>query len=152
MKKITDLTVKQLKTRRRMLEALSFLLSVLPVSVAIITRWDVYTEDPGGGFKLAIGGILLGVVLLLGVLGRLKIPGDIWVAVFVFVISYLIRSVLDDILLLTGCYIAGRVCDRLFCKGAIKRIREELAARRTAELTGKTVVDQIKSYLGGSAV
>lgn len=150
MTKVRDLTVKQLRRRMHIFETISFFVSILPVSIVILSKWDLYTASPGGVLKVAAGGVLLAIVLLMGVLGRLNVPGDIWAAVFVLVVSYLMQSVLDDIILLTAMYIVGRLCDKIVCRRYIKRIRAELSARRTAELTGQTVVDQIKQYLGGN--
>lgn len=146
--KLSDMTVKQLKRRKRLFEILSFLASILPVTVVILSKWELYTKD-GGGIRLGAGVILLAVVLAFGIAGRLKVPGDIWVALFVLVIAYLLKTVLNDIILLSAMYVTGRLVDRLLFRWYLKRIRETLEERRKGEIAGQTVLDGIKQYLGG---
>lgn len=148
MKKLEEMTPKQLKRRKRLFEVLGFAASILPVAIVILMKWEVYTKD-GGGIKLGAGAILLAVVLAFGIAGRLKIPGDIWVALFILVSAYLLDAVLDDLILLTAMYAAGRLLDRLLFHWYLKRVREVLEERRKGEIAGKAVLDGIKEYLGG---
>ena len=145
--KMQEMTVKQLKTRKRVSEGIAFLLSVIPVSVVILSKWDLYTAQPAVAFKLGAGGIMVGAVILLAVLGRLKIGSDVVVLVFTVVILWLLRTILDDLLLLSFVLLCGRVGDKLLTATYVKRFRGELEARDAAERASKTVIDGIKSYL-----
>ena len=148
MKKLEEMTLKQLKRRKNIFEVLGFTASVLPVAIVILMKWEVYTKD-GGGIKLGAGAILLAAVLAFGIAGRLKLPGDIWVALFILVSAYLLDAVLDDLILLTAMYVAGRLLDRFLFRWYLKRVREAMEARRKGEIAGKAVLDGIKEYLGG---
>lgn len=143
------MTVKQLKRRKRIGECGAFLLSVLPVSVVILAKWELYTAQPAAAFKLGVGGIMVGAVILLAVLGRLKIPGDVAVLAFTVVLLWLLRTVLDDLLLLSFVLLCGRVGDKLLTATYVRRVRRELEAREAAERAGRTVMEGVQSYLEG---
>ena len=145
--KLAEMTVKQLRTRKRISESGAFLLSVLPVSIVILAKWRLWVSSPGQAIALGTGGIMVGVVVLLSVLGRLKIPGDIWVWTFSLVLLFLLRGVIDDLILLNSVLLGGRVGDKLLTATYVKRVRGELEARELAEKAGQTVMDGVKRYL-----
>ncbi len=150
--KLTEMTMKQLRTRKRIGECAAFLLSVLPVSVVILSKWDIYTAQPAAAFRLGVGGILVGAVILVAVLGRLKLGSDVTVLAFSVILLWLLRTILDDLLLLSFVLLCGRVGDKLLTATYVKRIRGELEAREAAERASKTVIDGVKSYLEGNKV
>ena len=147
--KLTEMTVKQLKRRKLIAEIVSFLVSVVPVSVVIAMRWDIYTADPGNTIKLGIGGIMVLAVVLFTIMGKLKPPGDIAVLAFLTILFWLLRSVMDDLLLLSFMLLIGRIGDKIIMNTYVKKVREEIAAKDSAERAGKTIMDEVKSYVEG---
>lgn len=147
--KLAEMTVKQLKRRKLVAEVIGFLVSVIPVSAVIAMRWDIYTTDHGSAIKLGIGGVMVAAVVLLTVLGKMKPPGDIAVLAFLTVMFWLLRSVMDDLLLLTFMLLIGRVGDKVITNTYTKRVREEITAKDSAERAGRTIMDGVKSYLEG---
>lgn len=150
--KPAEMTVKQLKRRKRISATAAFLLSVLPVSVVILSKWKLYVSHPAQVFALGAGGIMVGVVVVLSILGRLKISGDVWALAFTVALLFLLKSFMDDLLLLSFTLLCGRVGDKLLTAAYVKRISRELEAREAAERAGKTVIDGVKSYLEGNKV
>ena len=139
--KMAEMTVKQLKTRKRFSSVGAFLLSVLPVSCVIASKWSLWVSNPGQAVTIGAGGIMVGVVVLLSILGRLKIPGDVWVAAFLFVL-----------LLLSGAYLGGRLGDKIVTASYVKRVSQEIEDRKAAERAGKSVMDGVKEYLEGKGL
>ena len=150
--KLQEMTVKQLKTRKRLGAGIAFLLSVLPVSIVVACKWGIWVERPEQAIAIGTGGIMVGVVVVLSILGRLKIGGDVWVAAFFFVLLLLLKAVINDLLLLTGTYLAGRICDKILTAAYVKRVISELKDRELAERTSKTAIEAVKEYLGGEKV
>lgn len=145
--KLSEMTMKQLKTRRRISAAGAFILSVAPVSIVILSKWRVWVTDPSQAISIGTGGIMVGAVVLLSILGRLKVPGDIWVWTFSLILMFLLKNVINDLLILNAALLGGRVCDKILTATYVKRVKKELEARDVAERTGRSVMDGIKSYL-----
>ena len=147
-----EMTVKQLKRRKRISESSAFLLSVLPVSAVILSKWRLRVESPGQAIAIGAGGIMVGVVIILSILGRLKIPGDLWVWTFSLVLLVLLQSVIGDLILLNGAVLGGRIGDKLLTATYVKRVRKEIEDREAAERAGKTAIEAVKEYLGGDRI
>lgn len=147
--KLQEMTVKQLKTRKRVSVCFAFLMSCLPALIVVACKWGLWVERPGQAIAIGTGGIMVGVVVMLSILGRLHIGGDVWVAAFLFTLLLLLRSVIDDLLLLTGTYLAGRICDKIFTATYVKKVIAELKDRELAERASKTAIEAVKEYLGG---
>lgn len=145
--KLSEMTTKQLTTRKRISVGGAFLLSVLPVSVVILSKWRLWVTNPGQAIAIGAGGIMVGAVILLSILGRLKIPGDIWVWTFSLLLLFLLRSVIDDLILLNATLLGGRVGDKILTATYVKRVQSELNSREVAERAGMTVMDGVKKYL-----
>lgn len=150
--KLSEMTVKQLKRRKRIGESSAFLLSVLPVSAVILSKWRLWVESPGQAIAIGAGGIMVGVVIILSILRRLKIPGDLWVWTFSLVLLVLLQSVIGDLILLNGTVLGGRVCDKILTATYVKRVRKEIEDREAAERAGKTAIEAVKAYLGGDRI
>lgn len=150
--KLSEMTVKQLKRRKRIGESSAFLLSVLPVSAVILSKWRLWVESPGQAIAIGAGGIMVGVVIILSILGRLKIPGDLWVWTFSLVLLVLLQSVIGDLILLNGAVLGGRIGDKLLTATYVKRVRKEIEDREAAERAGKTAIEAVKAYLGGDRI
>ena len=151
MTKVKDMTVKQLKVRKPIYNVSSFAVSVGPVAAVIIAKWEVYTKD-GGGLKLGFGGLLVGVVLLLAFLGRVKIPGRVIALGFVCVMCFLLNAVIADLPLLSGVAFGSVAADAVWTGRMSKKISKELELREAADRASRATLDGVKEYLrqGGS--
>lgn len=150
--KMAEMTVKQLRTRKRFSSVGAFLLSVLPVSCVIASKWSLWVQNPAQAVTIGAGGIMVGAVVILSILGRLKIPGDVWVAAFLFVLLLLLKPIIDDLLLLSGAYLGGRLGDKIITASYVKRVTKEIEDREAAERAGKSVMDGVKEYLEGKGI
>ena len=63
------------------------------------------------------------------------------------VLLFLLKGVIDDLILLNAALLGGRVGDKLLTATYVKRVRGELEAREAAERAGKTVMDGVRKYL-----
>lgn len=151
MTKVKDMTVKQLKTRKTLYSLGSLGMTAGPAAAVILSKWELYTKD-GGGFKLGFGGFLLGVVLLLVFLGKMKIPGRVVVTGVICVLVYLLNAVIADLPLLSGVVFGSVVADSIWTGRMSKKIGKELELREAADRAGKATLEGIKEYLkqGGS--
>ena len=128
---------------------LSFIVSAAPLAVALALNFESYTKTVSGGVKLTIGGIIVCVLLLFKALGKLNAPGGIMAYFVVFLLAYLLEAILADLILLSGMALLGEVMDMIFIRPFVRRAREEITVKKTADATTKQITAVLDSYLGG---
>lgn len=141
-----------LKARLILLYIFSFLVSIAPVTVCLILNWGDYVKTPGDTIRLSLGGIALACILFLKVIGKLKMPRRIVAFGIVFVMAYLLQSVLQDLLLLSGMALLGEFVDFAIFQRAIKKTKENILVGKTADKTAEQVEEIIKKYVGNGRV
>ena len=121
----------------------SFLLSVLPVAIYFLVNRDAYLSTREETVKLLFGGLLAIAILTLKTFGFLKIKSSVVIFLGVFVFSYLLESMIDDLLIFSFLALVGEVLSsvvKLF-------IRREKAAVQN-EKTEKTIEKAILKSSG----
>ena len=141
-------TQKQMKRDLIVLYILSFIVSIAPLLVCLIVNWNKYTTTPGDTVKLCLGGIILLFFVFLKVVGKLRLPRRIITFATLFIVVYLLQSVLDDLLLLSGMALLGEFLDTILFQNAIKSTKESISIEKTATATSTQVEEVIKKYIG----
>ena len=136
------------KLRSFLLYVCSFLSSVLPVGIALILNFPKYTVTVQETVKLSAGLVIIIAIVIVKLLGKLKMPRRITLFAVVFIISYLMNSVLDDLLLLSGLALLGEFIDLIFFQRAIKEAQENRVVEKTSDATAAQVEEVIKKYVG----
>ena len=121
-----------------MLYLLSLALSIAPVTVYALVNWDRYVTTVSEGVRLGCGGAMLLIIVLLKITGRLKMPSRTALFGLVFILSYLLQAVLNDLLILSFLALVGELMDSL-CGIFIRRAREERQRTKNAEATAKEI-------------
>ena len=141
-----------LKARLVWLYIGSFIVSIAPLVVCLALNWKDYTKTPGDTVKLTLGGIIVAVLLFMKVIGKLKMPRRVVAFGIVFVMAYLLQSILNDLLLLSGRALLGEFVDFAIFQRAIKKTRENILVGKTADRTTEQVEEVIKKYIGNGRV
>ena len=103
---------------------------------------------PSDTVKLTLGGIIGLALLFLKVIGKLRMPRRIAFYGIVFAMAYLLRPVLDDIILLSGMALLGEFLDLILLQRAIAKTREIIQIGKTADATSNQVEEIFKKYIG----
>lgn len=141
-----------LKTRLVFLYIGSFIVSIAPLLVVLILRWDNYTKTPGDTVKLCFGGAICLFFVFLKVIGKLKMPRRIVLFGVVFIMAYLLKALMDDLILLSGMALTGELIDLLCFQRVIKVTKENILIGKTADATTSKVEEVVKKYLGNGRV
>ena len=112
----------------------SFILSILPVGVYFIANADRYLVTLQDRVKISVGLVLLSVIVFLKVTGKLKMPSRVTLFGIVFLMSYLLGSILADIMIFSLLALMGEIMDSI-CQIFIKRAKREAQAQRVAQIT-----------------
>lgn len=128
-----------------LLHILSVVLSICPVMIFFFVNLDIYVTTRYEGIKLASGGVVLLLIVVLKVLGKLKIPSGIALYGIVLVLAYLLDAIIADLMLFTFLALVGEILSSI-CDAVIKSFKKKLEREKTAEITA----NEIKKVIGGS--
>lgn len=142
---------KNLKVRLVFLYIGSFIISIAPLVVVLALNWGDYTKTPGDTVKLCFGGVFALFLIFLKVIGKLKMPRRIVFFGILFLLVYLLKALLDDILLLSGMALAGELIDLLCFQRPIIVTKESIMIEKTSDATASKVEEAMKKFFNGRA-
>jgi hypothetical protein len=143
------MTIRRLKWRRFWLVVCSFLASIIPLGLVVWMHRDEYIATVGQAVKLSIGGIIVAILLLLKIIGKLKMPRRVTAFAMIFILSWLLAVVLQDLMLLSGAALIGEVVDEIFFRRSIKRLDERIHMEKSADVTVQKMEQMMQKYVGG---
>lgn len=143
------MTIRRLKWRRFWLVVFSFLASIIPLGLVVWMHRDEYIATVGQAVKLSIGGIIVAILLLLKIIGKLKMPRRVTAFAMIFILSWLLAVVLQDLMLLSGAALIGEVVDEIFFRRSIKRLDERIHMEKSADVTVQKMEQMMQKYVGG---
>lgn len=132
------------KTRYWLYKALEIVTVLLPLVILILFRHDKYVYSKSSAQGLTIGGTMAVVVIVLTALGKLHLKGLGW-SVLLLVMTYFLKNVLDDLLLILLCVVIGQICSRIF-QYLSKMEGERVMIERNAHATAVHTEEVIKKY------
>lgn len=149
----TETTTKQpnLKKRLILLYIGSFIVSIAPLLIVLIVRWGNYTKTPSDTVKLCFGAVICIVFMVLKVIGKLKMPSRIITFAVVMLLAFLLQSLTNDLILLSGMALLGEALDLVF-QHFIKKTKEQMQTTEVADATTAKVEEVMKKYLGNGRV
>lgn len=140
--------MKHSKVKLAFLYIGSFAVSVAPLLAVLVARWDRYTATPSQAFKLCAGGAMVLVFVFLKVVGKMKMPRGIVLFGIIFVLTYFLQSVLQDLLLLSGMALAGEAADCAIFQWQIKNLKAKMAGEKTADIISQKIDETLQKYVG----
>lgn len=143
------MTIRRLKWRRFWLVVFSFLASIIPLGLVVWMRRDEYIATVGEAVKLSIGGIIVAILLVLKIIGKLKMTRLVTTLAMIFILSWLLAAVLQDLMLLSGATLFGEVVDEIFFRRSIKRLSERIHMEKSADVTVQKMEQMMQKYVGG---
>lgn len=132
------------KSKIPLLYCLSFVLSVLPVSIYFFVNSDRYIKTIPDRIKITAGLVILSVIVILKVIGKLKMPSRTVLFGFVFIMCFLLGRVLNDLIVFSFLALVGEILDSI-CQIYIRRERERILTEKAANATA----DKLKKILNG---
>lgn len=130
-----------------LLHILSVVLSICPVLIFFFINLDLYVTTRYEGIKLASGGVVLLLIVVLKVLGKLKIPSGITLYGIIIILSYLLEAIISDLIIFAFMALVGEILSSI-CDVVIKSFKKKLEREKTAEITA----NEIKKVIGSGRV
>lgn len=139
-----------MKIKLILLQMFSFVASIAPLAVTVVVRWGEYVKSPSDSVRLGIGCIFVVLFVILKVLGKLRMPKRIAFFAIVLMMSYLLKPIIDDLILLSAMALAGEFIDAVFFQRKIESIRENIRVGKISDATAKQVETIISKYMSDS--
>ena len=130
-----------------LLHILSVVLSVCPVLIFFFVNLDIYVTTRYEGIKLASGGVVLLLIVVLKVLGKLTIPSGVMLYGIIIILSYLLEAIISDLIIFAFMALVGEILSSI-CDAVIKSFKKKIEREKTAEITA----NEIKKVIGSGRV
>ena len=127
----------------------SFVCSVAPITVYFAVNSEKYIKSPEDTFKLCLGGLICVGLIMLKVIGKLKLPSSTVAFGFLFLLSYLLKSITDDILIFSFLALVGDLADKIFFAIPISRLKKSIEYERSADVTVRKLDEVMERYFRG---
>lgn len=146
----------KLTVKKILMQIGGFLVSILPILVAVGVKWNDYTSTTARSVSLGIGGGVALILIFLKAIGKLpqKIK-PIFRYSIALILVFLLDPLIQDLKLLLGMAIVGEVLDMSIFSWQITRLQKRIDAGITAEEISKqqeaqtkAIVDAIKNING----
>ena len=130
----------------------SFLCSILPIGIVFAVNIGKYTRTLQDTVKLAFGGVVIVVFVVMKVLGKLKMPRRVVFFAMIFALSWLFAALLEDLILISGAALLGEAVDYIIFTPMINRRRENRQAEKVADKTAEAINRVLENYNVGGRV
>lgn len=127
----------------------SFISSVAPIIIYFGVNHEKYIKAPNDAFKLCLGGIICVALVLLKILGRLKLPSSTVTFGFIFLLSYLLKSITDDLIIFSFLALLGDFIDKVCFMIPINKIKERIMLDKGASAAAEKVEEIMERYFRG---
>ena len=127
----------------------SFICSIAPITVYFAVNSEKYIKSPEDTFKLCFGGLICLCLLMLKVIGKLKLPSSTVAFGFLFLLSYLLKSITDDILIFSFLALIGDLADKIFFAIPISRLKKSIEYEKSADVTARKLDEVMERYFRG---
>ena len=127
----------------------SFICSIAPITVYFAVNSEKYIKSPEDTFKLCLGGLICLCLIMLKVLGKLKLPSSTVAFGFLFLLSYLLKSITDDILIFSFLALVGDLADKIFFAIPISKLKKSIEYERSADVTVRKLDEVMERYFRG---
>ena len=127
----------------------SFICSIAPITVYFAVNSEKYIKSPEDTFRLCFGGLICLCLLMLKVIGKLKLPSSTVAFGILFLLSYLLKSITDDILIFSFLALIGDLADKIFFAIPISRLKKSIEYERSADVTVRKLDEVMERYFRG---
>ena len=121
-----------------MLYILSFVCSVAPALTYFLINHEKYIRTVPDKVKITVGLVAIAVILIIKLAGKLKINSKIAVFGIVFLLCYLLESILNDLIVFSFLALVGEILD-LIIMAIIKKQKRDLFIKESADANAQAI-------------
>ena len=125
-------TVESYRREIILWQVIGYAVCVLPLLITVYVKRGELIAG-GSGIRVSAGLLIVLVVALLAVLGKMKMPGRVVSVGAAFAVSWLLESLLDNLVLLLGVLFAGILVDALVCETRVRKLQRTVERMENRE-------------------
>ena len=149
-KKKKPKTVESYRKQILLWQVIGYAVCVLPLLITVYVKRRELIAG-GSGVRVSAGLLIVLVVALLAVLGKMKMPGRVVSVGAAFAVSWLLESLLDNLVLLLGVLFAGILVDALVCETRVRKLQRTVERMENREdMTAATASALAQAMNGGN--
>ena len=149
-KKKKPKTVESYRKQILLWQVIGYAVCVLPLLITVYVKRGELIAG-GSGFRVSAGLLIVLVVALLAVLGKMKMPGRVVSVGAAFAVSWLLESLLDNLVLLLGVLFSGILVDALVCETRVRKLQRTVERMENREdMTAATASALAQAMNGGN--
>lgn len=148
VKKKKPKTVESYRKQILLWQVIGFAVCVLPLLITVYVKRGELIAG-GSGFRVSAGLLIVLVVALLAVLGKMKMPGRVVSVGAAFAVSWLLESLLDNLVLLLGVLFAGILVDALVCETRVRKLKRTVERMENREDMTAATASALAQAMGG---
>ena len=149
-KKKKPKTVESYRKQILLWQVIGYAVCVLPLLITVYVKRGELIAG-GSGIRVSAGLLIVLVVALLAVLGKMKMPGRVVSVGAAFAVSWLLESLLDNLVLLLGVLFAGILVDALVCETRVRKLQRTVERMENREdMTAATAYALAQAMNGGN--
>ena len=150
VKKKKTKTVESYRKQILLWQVIGYAVCVLPLLITVYVKRGELIAG-GSGIRVSAGLLIVLVVALLAVLGKMKMPGRVVSVGAAFAVSWLLESLLDNLVLLLGVLFAGILVDALVCETRVRKLERTVERMENREdMTAATASALAQAMNGGN--
>ena len=150
VKKKKTKTVESYRKQILLWQVIGYAVCVLPLLITVFVKRGELIAG-GSGVRVSAGLLIVLVVALLAVLGKMKMPGRVVSVGAAFAVSWLLESLLDNLVLLLGVLFAGILVDALVCETRVRKLQRTVERMENREdMTAATASALAQAMNGGN--
>lgn len=134
-----------------LLYILSAVVSIAPILTFFFMNLERYTKTVPETVKLCFGAVILLCIVVLKVIGKLRIPSAVTLYSIMFILAYLLESIINDLMIFAFLALLGEIFS-LIVDLVIKRCKERLMLEKSASMTVEGIEKIITKHIGGGRV
>lgn len=143
-------TVESYRREIILWQVIGYAFCVLPLLITVYVKRRELIAG-GSGFRVSAGLLIVLVVALLAVLGKMKMPGRVVSVGAAFAVSWLLESLLDNLVLLLGVLFAGILMDAMVCETRVRKLKRTVERMENREdMTAATASALAQAMNGGN--
>ena len=143
-------TVESYRREIILWQVIGYAVCVLPMLITVYVKRGELIAG-GSGIRVSAGLLIVLVVALLAVLGKMKMPGRVVSVGAAFAVSWLLESLLDNLVLLLGVLFAGILVDALVCETRVRKLERTVERMENREdMTAATASALAQAMNGGN--
>lgn len=150
VKKKKTKTVESYRKQILLWQVIGYAVCVLPLLITVYVKRGELIAG-GSGIRVSAGLLIVLVVALLAVLGKMKMPGRVVSVGAAFAVSWLLESLLDNLVLLLGVLFSGILVDALVCETRVRKLQRTVERMENREdMTAATASALAQAMNGGN--